>query len=526
MNGKFKTFSSFGMVLSDILANGVIVLLILIMTTILIESEKEKQKIEKAKDITVVLSREIMSSLVMNSLKTSPPSILHDYHESQLDKRIIKENIPIFELVNGGVYEVASKKFWNRNLLLTQNSPLDEYLSKLPIIDKNLFRVDIYSINNFHVFMSILRSHNMKPRHWHFVGETSSSNYELSKDQKSIYSGINSDPNASQDLGSAGEDDLLDAPNDSDSTALSENSTNDDNNNIIELSEISDQNEINENGIFEKFDNNISIGNNSQSSDSYSEFVTNNPAQLSLQVAGIPSNNTNMDLSVMDLLITTYATMLHSNQALREGKFSSLEDIQSYDIDVIKEKIKETEQFKLWASNILFLKNLPRSNTLFIDRKKSENNYTSIGLLLDRYQDSVTIYNTKGPLEINAQNKEFIKMNLNTYPVIHKGNRVHLTPNSILTYVDEYPLSANQWRLVALFDMENSQITLGLLFSSFDKKAQELNIKSEENKPSIKGKYIVSTKPSIPDVIETFSIILILLISLSLFSIYRKIIGR
>lgn len=194
---KNKVLNTFSMTLSDILANGVIILLILIITVIIDEKEKESIKVEQAKEITVILSREIASSLVMNSLKSSPPSVLHDYYNSPLDKRIIKDKIPIFELLKNGVYEVQSKRFWTKKSLLTQDSSLDSYLSSLSKINKMLFRVDIYDITNYYLFMSVLEDHKLKPKHWHFMGEDMVSQYGRSllkvADKRSDDEGINNE---------------------------------------------------------------------------------------------------------------------------------------------------------------------------------------------------------------------------------------------------------------------------------------------------------------------------------------------
>ncbi len=160
-----------GVALADILANGVAMVIILIVITVSIRNAQEQERLEQAQDVSLLLSRELATSVVMNALPTSPPSVLHDYHRSPLDQNPQHSVMPILELRRDGVRNRYNGRFWPRRELLLQDNSLDRYLQTFDDTQRRNIRVDVYSIRNFYLAMSILKSHQVRTAHWHFLGE-------------------------------------------------------------------------------------------------------------------------------------------------------------------------------------------------------------------------------------------------------------------------------------------------------------------------------------------------------------------
>lgn len=160
-----------GVALADILANGVAMVIILIVITVSIRNAQEQERLEQAQDVSLLLSRELATSVVMNALPTSPPSVLHDYERSPLDQNPQHSVMPILELRRDGVRNRYNGQFWPRRELLLQDNSLDRYLQTFDDQQRRSIRVDVYSIRNFYLAMSILKSHQVRTAHWHFLGE-------------------------------------------------------------------------------------------------------------------------------------------------------------------------------------------------------------------------------------------------------------------------------------------------------------------------------------------------------------------
>jgi hypothetical protein len=504
---KNNILNNFSMTLSDILANGVIILLILIITAIIDEKEKESIKVEQAKEITVILSREIASSLVMNSLKSSPPSVLHDYHNSPLDKRIVKNKIPIFELLDNGVYEVQSKKFWKKKSLLTQDSSLDNYLSRLSKINKMLFRVDIYDITNYYLFMSVLEDHQLRPKHWHFMGEEMVSEYGRSllkvTDKRSDDEGINnegSDINSlSSSKGTTGKDSEKGGENDLLEEGLSEH---------VDIHNIDDS--------FIAQDS-LNIGDSHSYNENYDLLDTSVEIKSTINLVGmsvLSPKKENIDF--VHTLAVSYAIMLQSNTKIAIGTFESLEKINPIEVSEIVEKTSKTDNFKHWASDIIYLLNLDNSRSLYsANITEKSGGYAEVGLYKGRPANEINLYNSSVLKPLDNSSEDFLEINLSTYPLPHKGNRIKFNRNSILLYVDKIESENPQWRLVGVLDSKTRQVTLGLIFSEYNNYTGELILPAEENKPSLQGDVIATNKP--PIVGKSVKVAILLFIALFVF---------
>ncbi len=165
-----------GVALADILANSVAILIIMIVVTLMVRHEQEEERLEQTEEVSVVLSRELASSLVMNDLPTSPPAVLHDYVTSPLDRNPSHTNMPIIELHDDFIRDYYTGKLFTRDELLFLDNAFDAYVASLNPSQLVRMRVDIYSIKLFYIAMSILKDHNHSPRHWHFLGYAGAAN--------------------------------------------------------------------------------------------------------------------------------------------------------------------------------------------------------------------------------------------------------------------------------------------------------------------------------------------------------------
>lgn len=159
-----------GVMLADILANSVAMLIIMITITMSVIHEAEKEKLEQVEDISVVLSRNIARSVVMNALPTSAPAMLHDYHNSPLDANPRHSVMPIIELHTDHVRNRYTGATIHRDELLRNDNRFDRYLRSLHRLQRESIRIDIYSIRLFYIVMSIIKEYGPGPRHWHFIG--------------------------------------------------------------------------------------------------------------------------------------------------------------------------------------------------------------------------------------------------------------------------------------------------------------------------------------------------------------------
>ena len=161
-----------GVALVDILANGVAMLIIVIVVTIAARMEREERYAEQTDEVATVMSHKFSTSLVLNSLAASPPARLHDYEASPLDQVLDPGLLPIVELHRGFVREFYSGTIWTRRDLLEERSGLSAWLAGFSDEQRARLRMDVYDVDQFYLAMSILREHGIRVRHWHFLKGT------------------------------------------------------------------------------------------------------------------------------------------------------------------------------------------------------------------------------------------------------------------------------------------------------------------------------------------------------------------
>ena len=158
-----------GVALVDILANGVAMLIIVIVLSIATRAERERHYAEQTDEVASVMSHRFSTSLVLNSLAASPPATLHDYETSPLDQVLDPEILPILELHRGFVREFYTGAVWTRHALLAGENAMGAWLSGFSDQQRQRLRVDVYDVDQFYVAMAILREHGIVSRHWHFI---------------------------------------------------------------------------------------------------------------------------------------------------------------------------------------------------------------------------------------------------------------------------------------------------------------------------------------------------------------------
>lgn len=158
-----------GVALVDILANGVGMLIIVIVVSIASRVEREERYAEQADEVASVMSHKFSTSLVLNSLAASPPAVLHNYDNSAIDQVLDPQVMPIIELHPAFVREFYSGARWSRRELLREFNGMHAWLSSLSLEQKKRVRTDIYDVGQYYLAMSILREHGVRIAHWHFL---------------------------------------------------------------------------------------------------------------------------------------------------------------------------------------------------------------------------------------------------------------------------------------------------------------------------------------------------------------------
>lgn len=157
-----------GVALVDILANGLAMLIIVIVLSIAARAEHEAHTSAQVEQVETMMSRRFSTSLVLNSLAASPPATLHDYDNSPLEHND-PYLLPILELHRNFVREFYRGTVWTRAELLREPNAMDDWLIGFDEARKWRLRVDVYDIAQFYLTMSILREHGIAVRHWHFL---------------------------------------------------------------------------------------------------------------------------------------------------------------------------------------------------------------------------------------------------------------------------------------------------------------------------------------------------------------------
>ncbi|KAF3983200.1 MAG: hypothetical protein HFP81_08420 [Methylococcales symbiont of Hymedesmia sp. n. MRB-2018] len=156
--------------LADILANGVVVLLILITLSLSVKQQDAEHELQQVSEIGAVMAREIGSSFITNALPSSSPAMLHDYNHPQHAKVpyivMAKNQLLIKSAGDGKKLDFSLSK----EELLQQDNRFDDFLRGLVTNKKTRIRMDIHHIKNYYLVLSILKKHKVLVSDWHFLG--------------------------------------------------------------------------------------------------------------------------------------------------------------------------------------------------------------------------------------------------------------------------------------------------------------------------------------------------------------------
>lgn len=200
----------------------------------------------------------------------------------------------------------------------------------------------------------------------------------------------------------------------------------------------------------------------------------------------LSSKKDNVDF--VHTLAVSYAIMFQVNTKIANGTFESLEKINPIEVSETVEKTSNTNNFKYWASDLIYLINLDNSRSLYsLDIIEKYEGSAAVGLYKGRPVNEINLYNSSILTPLDNSSDDFLEINLSTYPLPHKGNRIKLNRNSILLYVDNIESENPQWRLVGVLDSKTRQVTLGLIFSEYSTDTGELVLPAEESKPTFKA---------------------------------------
>ncbi len=158
-----------GVALADILANGVAMLIIVVVLTIMARTEHEKRYAEKVEEVSTVMARKFSTSLVLNTLAASKAARLHHYEADPMDLNPSLDLMPILEFHRDYVREYYSGTLWPRARLLERPNGLDAFLQTFTDEQKQGLRADVYDIGQYYLALAILREHGMQIMHWHFL---------------------------------------------------------------------------------------------------------------------------------------------------------------------------------------------------------------------------------------------------------------------------------------------------------------------------------------------------------------------
>nr|MCA8837638.1 hypothetical protein [Pseudomonadota bacterium] len=111
--------------LADILANGVAILMMLIVLSIKIQSDQAQEEINQNADITTILSRDMAKSIIFNDLPSSPPAVLHDYSSCSVTHDCNENLYPIVEIYDDYIRLKNENVRVTLNELLKRPNPVD-----------------------------------------------------------------------------------------------------------------------------------------------------------------------------------------------------------------------------------------------------------------------------------------------------------------------------------------------------------------------------------------------------------------
>lgn len=462
-----------GIALADILANGVAVILLLIVVNLSVKQEKVHDLIETIEEVSLLLSRDFAKKVIHNALPTSVPAQLHDYEGSHIDRFPVFARMPVFEIHKEGVRDYFSNTFWSKNELLQRDNSLDQFLLSLNEEQLRRIRVDVYSIESFYLFISILKDHAITVRHWHFYGED-----QLPKGMDSI------EHNLQDNAVTKGKEAQM---------------------KLNGLSRLPQGAELREwSAVAERLETTLEAnpkdhadteGSPSLKPDSTSQMATiqTHTQKLKLSIAKEmqeAKHNNNDAMPVNDfqnVIAFIFHLLITGNEKVAQGQFDYLTTISLMDemIHYIYRFPKLSPYRGFMVEKVANLMRIPESSALLGDEiliEKDEGKKAAVVVPVNQPIKKIGIVSDQ-KIETNSYPVSF---SLRLYPAAFEGVHLPLTSRSLLLLpLENQSQALYQWQLVAVMDRVTLNTTVGFVYGQvIDGK---LHIVSNENELNVGG---------------------------------------
>lgn len=510
-------FKRSGVALADILANSVAVILILLIATLDVEQKKSEDELQENANITTILSRQISTNVVFNDLPTSPPAVLHDYNSCAIAHDCDPARYPIIEVYDDYARIISrsttNQKFYPSELLKQKNA-LERYISSLSTEDRANIRFDIHGVGQYYLVLSILSELNIRPRHWHYLGENApkiafnqlaneqsfgeqESNSNATKNK--IDNPTDEANNAqTQESGTQNQTDILEGQigkmtlntQQYDSLLPEDNNVDAANLDPNLLAQLQQSTGISQAQLLEL----IKFGTNSRGSNNASYQSKMYIPNLKTQLKSAPTNGAQpLELAkhrifiLANLLnILNYATLEQtfdlSLQAKSALKIATLTDISKHPHYEIIKQLDQQLNKKQALNNKLNQIKYPQkltSNQLIITANKAVPKI------------DIALIENENWLQKQASLK--IDYLLRLYPTLFKGEFLKSTDNmTILVRPEEFNNPNPRWLPIAAFDYRLENISLGFIYAAMDN--NRLVIDTNINQVKLNNRYLSKIK--------------------------------
>ena len=530
-----------GIALADILANSVAMIIILIVLTMMIKHEQEQARISEVEDISVLLSRDLATSVVMNGLPTSKPARLHDYVNSPMDANPHPSIMPIIELHSNYIQDYYTKKRFSRDELLLPDNAFDKFLAKMNPIQKNYIRIDIYDIRTFYLTMSIIGDHAPMPRHWHFIGyegnaledddggepgpgEEITESDETSEDDSE-------EPGNSQQFreneGGGGNNENIwqDIPADISLGAMS----NDENYPFDDLAYDAEsaepQNEEYSGGggdepadeMFDALTKMMaeSLGRANQSSNfpSVMRFRTATPSsaksssdkeQEYVYFNMSEGDENGEPLDYANILAALFQFMEKAQRAVGEGNYLMLQNFKFADDILLPAAMMppladEELNFYEYLKSVMFPISSADNNSLYVEQQTEDNDVTALTVHPNQLLENALLLNNPQQTPFpDLPGDAVIRMHVGLYPAIYKGLKINLDKDSIILLPrkqadpDQY-----QWRIATIVSPQRDDYLLAFVYAAINRNGS-LRFAADQNNVSVDHTQVMTHYPSVP----------------------------
>ena len=560
-----------GIALADILANSVAMIIILIVLTMMIKHEQEQARISEVEDITVLLSRDLATSVVMNGLPTSKPARLHDYINSPMDANPNPSIMPIIELHSDYVRDYYTKQKFSREEMLQPDNGFDEFLAKMNSIQKNYIRIDIYDIRTFYLAMSIIGDHGPMPRHWHFVGydgralrdeddgepgggEETTESDETTEDSQEEPGGNLRDPVDREGEGGNNEtmwDDipadisLNTAPSDEnypfdDLAYDAERGTPDDAEYGGGSDEPADQ-------MFDALTKMMaeSLGQGNRSSDlpNVMRFRTATPSSAKssaekeqeyvfLNMAENGEEGDAMDYT--KILAALFQFMEKTQRAISEGNYLMLQDFKFADDILLPAAMmpaltdNEEINFYGYLKEVMFPPSAIDESSLYVEQQTEDNNVTALAVHPNQLLEQASLLNNEQQTPLpDLPGDAAVRMHVGLYPAIYKGLKIELNKESIVllprkqSEPDQY-----KWRIATIVSPQRDDYLLAFVYAAINRDGS-LRLATDQNNVTIDYTQVMTHYPGVPYRKENEALLFYGLATLLLLlGVLRRFIGK